>query len=127
MMNPAIPLSLARIGIGATALAKPDLTFQSFLLDPKQNPQHEFVTRMFGSREIALGVATLASMRSGSKSWLLAGIVVDAADAVAGYLSGNSGAVSKNKGSMLAGLAAGAAAAGVLGLRGVSKPAAIEA
>ena len=117
MINPAIPLSLARIGIGAGALVRPDLAFQSFMLDPQRNPQQQFVTRMFGSREIALGVATLLSVRKGGKGWVLAGVAIDAADAVAGYLSGTSGAVPKNKGGLLAGLAAGAAAAGLLGLR----------
>ncbi|HSV41406.1 MAG TPA: DUF4267 domain-containing protein [Nocardioidaceae bacterium] len=127
MMNPAIALSVARIGIGAAALVKPDAAFQGLMLDPKRNPQQQFVTRMFGSREIALGVATLASIRSGSKTWLLAGVAIDAADAVAGYLSGQSGAVERSKSSVLMGLSASAVASGVLGLRGVSKPAAIEA
>ena len=72
MINPAIPLSVARIGIGAGALVRPDLAFQGFLLDPQRNPQQQFVTRMFGSREIALGIATLLSIRKGGKGWLLA-------------------------------------------------------
>ena len=126
MMNPVIPLSLARIGIGAGALARPDLAFQGFLLDPAQNPQQQFVTRLFGSREIALGVATLLSVRSGKKGWVFAGIAIDAADAVAGYLSGVSGAVPKRKGGMLAGLAAGASAAGLLGLRATSSNPVVE-
>jgi hypothetical protein len=118
MINPAIPLSVARIAIGASALAAPEVVFQSFMLDPKRNPQQAFVTRMFGSREIALGVATLAAVRSGRRNWVLAGIAIDSADAVAGYLSGTTGAVPRSKGGMLAGAAVGAALLGVLALKG---------
>lgn len=126
MINPVIPLSVARIGIGAAAFAAPDVAFQGFMLDPKKNPQQQFITRLFGTREIALGVATLLSVRSGKKGWLLAGMAIDAADGLAGYLSGTSGAVPKAQGGIFAGLAGGAVVAGGLGLRGV-KPAAVEA
>ncbi len=116
MINQALPLSFARIGIGAAALAAPKLTFKGLLLDPAANPQQELVTRMFGSREVALGVATLLSLRSGGKGWLLAGVAIDTADAVAGYLSGTSGAVPKRNAGILAGAAAAAALAGVVAL-----------
>ena len=71
-------------------------------------------------------MATLLSVRSGKKGWVFAGIAIDAADAVAGYLSGVSGAVPKRKGGMLAGLAAGASAAGLLGLRATSSNPVVE-
>ncbi len=117
MINAAIPLSVARIGIGAAAVAAPELAFRSFMLDPQRNPQHHLVTRMFGSREIALGVATLAAVRSGRRGWVLAGIAIDSADAVAGYLSGASGTVSKKNSGMFAAAAAGGVLAGLLALR----------
>ena len=116
MINPAIPLSVARIGIGAAALAAPDLAFKSFMLNPKANPQSQYVTRMFGSREIALGVATLAAVRAGRSDWVMAGIAIDSADAVAGYLTGTSGVVPKPQAGMLAAAAAGAAGLGIAAL-----------
>lgn len=116
MINPVIPLSVARIGIGAVSLASPDAGFGAFMLDPKRNPQHDFVTRMFGSREIALGAATLLSLRSGRKGWILAGVAIDAADAVAAQLAGQTGAVGADKSRALTAIAGGAAVAGVLGL-----------
>ena len=67
MMNPAVPLSLARIGIGATArCARPGLP--GLPARPEAEPAAPFITRIFGSREIALGVATLASLRAGNKA-----------------------------------------------------------
>ena len=54
-MNPVTGLALGRIAIGATALASPDLAGKLFRLDVAANPQLPYMSRMFGSREIALG------------------------------------------------------------------------
>lgn len=124
-MHPVTGLSLGRIAIGATALVAPELAGRLFRLDPGANPQLPYMTRMFGSREIALGAVTLVS-RGGTRRALTAvGIAVDGADAFAGYDAGDSGAVSPTTSKLLIAPAAGAVIAGIVGLlRRGKKPAA---
>ncbi len=43
------------------SLLSPKLAARLFLLDPKSNPQLPYLGRLFGSREIALGMITLAA------------------------------------------------------------------
>ena len=82
-MDPLIGLSLGRIAVGATALSSPDLATKLFQLDGPGNSQLPFMTRMFGSREIALGVVTLAARGRARRRLALTGIAVDSADAAA--------------------------------------------
>ena len=117
-MNPVTALSLARIGLGGVALAAPELAGRLFRLDVQTNPQLPYMTRMFASREIALGTATLFS-RGRSRALLTAlGAGVDSADAYAGYQAGGVGAVSRSTSGFLTAPAVAAVAAGVLGLAG---------
>ncbi|MGN6723413.1 MAG: DUF4267 domain-containing protein, partial [Marmoricola sp.] len=60
-MKPVTSISLIRIGIGALSVARPDLAAKAFRLDDANNPQMSYMTRMFGSREMFLGLTTLAS------------------------------------------------------------------
>ena len=115
-MHPVTGLALGRIAIGATALASPELAGKLFRLDSRANPQLPYMTRMFASREIALGAVTLAS-RGGTRRALTAvGIAVDSADAYAGYDAGATGAVSPTTSKVLVAPAVGAVIAGVVGL-----------
>ncbi len=82
-MDPLIGLSLGRIAVGATALSSPELTAKLFQLDGAANRQLPLMTRMFGSREIALGVITLAARGRARRRLALTGIGVDAADVAA--------------------------------------------
>lgn len=117
-MNPVTGLSLARVAIGAVAVASPDLAGKLFRLDPVGNPQLPYLSRMFGAREIAIGALTLAASGSARRNLVLTGILVDASDAVAGYLAGRDGLVDQPTSAMLTAPAIGAVAAGVAGLRG---------
>ena len=120
-MHPVTGLSLGRIAIGATALAAPELAGRLFRLDTGSNRQLSYMTRMFASREIALGAVTLMS-RGGTRRALTAvGVAVDSADAYAGYDAGASGAVSPSTSKFLVVPAAGAVLAGVVGLLKRSK------
>src|SRR4051794_16130934 len=115
-MNPVIGLSLGRIAIGAAALANPDATAKMFRLEPTTNPQIPYMTRLFGSREIALGVITLLARGKTQRGAIGLGVLVDAADAGAGYLAMQDGSVSRKTAMTLAVPALGAAASGVLAL-----------
>jgi len=116
-MNPALGLAAARVLIGGVAVASPDLGTKLFRLDPAANPQLPYMARLFGSREIALGAATLLARGSTRRNLVLAGIAVDAADAAAAYLAGESRSVDRTTMLALAAPAAAAVLAGVSGLR----------
>lgn len=115
-MNPVIGLSLGRIAIGSAALVNPRLGAQMLQLDPATNPQVPYVVRLFGSREIALGVVTLLSRGRVQRGVIGVGVLVDGADAAAGYLGMQDGSISKRTGSTMIGPALGAMAAGVVAL-----------
>jgi hypothetical protein len=115
-MNPVNGLALGRIAIGATALASPALAAKLFRLDLARNPQLPYLSRMFGSREIALGAITLLA-RGGARRRLIAlGMAVDGADAFAGYDAMRSGSVTQSTGVVLTAPAVGAVLAGAIGL-----------
>lgn len=117
-MNPVTGLSAARVVIGALAIASPTLTSRLFRLDGEANPQLPYLSRLFGSREIVLGAATLLSRGTTRRNLVAAGIAVDSADAVAGLLAARDGLVSKPTGGFLTAPALAAVAAGITGLRG---------
>ena len=83
-MNSVTGLSLGRIGIGIASLVKPDLV-QSTMGTTTTNP---LLTQWFGSREVALGAATLLASGGARSSLVLIGMAVDAAGAVLSGLLG---------------------------------------
>jgi len=116
-MDSITGLALGRIAVGTLSLISPTLAAKALLLDPKANPQLSYVTRMFGSREIALGALTLASKGEARTRLVQAGVAIDGADAFTGVACARSGATSKTAGLMLAAVAAGAVATGIQGLQ----------
>lgn len=128
-MHPVTGISLGRIAIGVASLAAPDTAAKLFRLDPAANPQLSYMTRMFGSREIALGTVTLLSRGRTRSALTLVGVAVDGADAYAGYEAGTSGVVSPATSRMLVAPAALAVVGGLLGLvkRRGKKAVALEA
>ena len=115
-MNPVIGLSLGRIAVGATAVANPELAARMFQLDPVSNPEVPYMTRLFGTREIALGVATIATRGKAQRGLIAIGVLVDGADAATGYLAMQDGTVSRKTAMTLIGPAVGAAFSGIVGL-----------
>lgn len=115
-MNPVTGLALGRVAIGAAALASPDLASKLFRLDGANNKQLPYMTRMFASREIALGAITLVSSGAARRKLVALGIAVDGADAFAGYDAMRTGAVDNSVGIGLTIPAVGAIIAGAIGL-----------
>ncbi len=109
-MNSVTGLSLGRIGIGLVSLVKPDLV-QSTMGTTTSNP---LLTQWFGSREVALGAATLLTGGASRKTLVLIGMAVDAATA---YQAVKREAMPQKIGLAFAGVAAGAVVSGLLGLR----------
>jgi hypothetical protein len=116
-MNPVTGLSLGRIAVGVVSLAKPDLAART-LGTPDASP---LLTQWFGTREIAIGAATLLASGSARRNLVLIGVAVDGADAATAYAGVQSGSLDKKIGLGLVGVAAGAALQGLLGLRVTKK------
>ncbi|MGZ4445219.1 MAG: DUF4267 domain-containing protein [Nocardioides sp.] len=116
-MNPVTGLSLGRVAIGALALGNPALGGKLFQLDVEANPQLPLMMRLFGAREVALGALTLAVRGKGRRSLVLAGLAVDVADAVSGYLALQDRSVPKATAAGVTAPAIAAVGAGVKGLR----------
>lgn len=127
-MKPVTSISLVRIGIGALSVARPDLASKAFRLDHANNPQMAYMTRMFGSREIALGLMTAVSKGRSRRALTALGIAVDGSDAFAGFDAGRTGAVSQSTSGFLTAPAVLAVAGGLIGLfeRNRSKAAAAK-
>jgi len=115
-MDPITGLAYGRIAVGTLALLSPKLAARAFLLNPETNPQVSYVTRLFGSREVALGAITLASSGAARERMIQLGIAVDGADIVTGVAAASTGTVPKRAGVLMALVAAGAVATGVLDL-----------
>ena len=116
-MNPATGLATARVLIGGLAVASPELGVKLFRLDSTANPQLPYLARLFGSRELVLGAATLLARGKTRRNLILAGVGVDAADTVAAVLAGESGSVDRTTQVLLAVTAATGVFAGLSGLR----------
>jgi Domain of unknown function (DUF4267) len=116
-VNPVTGLSLGRIAVGAISFARPGLAATMFGLDVESNPQGPYLARLFGSREIAIGAATLLARGKTRRNLVLAGIGVDLADAATGVMGIQDKSVSPRTGAMLIGPAVGAVLAGFAGLR----------
>ena len=116
-MDPITGLALGRIAVGTVSLLSPGLAAKLFLLNPTTNPQLPYVTRMFGSREIALGGLTLASSGAARRQLVQVGIAVDSADAVTGILATLNGSVSKPAALLMTLVAGGAVASGAMALQ----------
>jgi hypothetical protein len=116
-VNPVIGLSLGRIAVGVVSFARPGLAAKMLGVDVVNNPQGPYLARLFGSREIALGTATLLARGKTRRNLVVAGIGVDLADAATGVLGIQDKSVSVRTGGMLVGPAIGAVLSGVAGLR----------
>src|SRR3954465_3056612 len=103
-MDSIAALAGLRAVIGASAWAAPDLSGRLFGLDPDANPQAGYLGRLFGVRDLVLGVGTLRAEGDARKLWppagiprrlwVGAGIACDAADAAASLLGKRNGTLS---------------------------------
>lgn len=120
-MDPqSAPTALAalRIAVGGGAWLTPNLAARLFGLDPDGNPQAPYLGRLFGVRDVALAAGTLASEGSARRSWLVAGLACDLADAAAALLGRRGGYLSTPVSALLLAPALAAAGMGIVALRG---------
>ena len=72
-----------RIVVGLLSWFAPNLAGTLFGLDVKRNKQAPYLARLFGVRDVALGVGTLMAKGSARRTWLQMGLLADTADAAA--------------------------------------------
>lgn len=115
-LQPARTLAGLRIAIGAGAWATPTLAGKLFGLDPDNNPQASYLARLFGIRDIALGIGTTASTGASRRLWWQLGIACDLMDAAAAGIGGRDGSLPKRAAVLAGGTALVAAGIGIAGL-----------
>jgi hypothetical protein len=69
----------------------PKFTMLTMGLDPHINPQAAYLTRLFGVRDMALGVGVLSTRGDARKTWWRIGMMCDLGDALAGVVSARGG------------------------------------
>jgi hypothetical protein len=109
-------LATLRLAVGASAWATPRLAGKAFGLDAAGNPQSPYLARLFGIRDIALGVGTLSTTGEARRQWLTLGVICDAADAAAGIFAGRGGYLPKVPTVLVTGVALAAAGMGLAAL-----------
>jgi hypothetical protein len=78
-------LARGRVALGLAAFAAPKLTVKVAGLGGGADPGRDYMVRMFGAREIALGAGYLLSGEdSGRRLWARLGLAVDSLDLVSG-------------------------------------------
>ena len=115
-MNSLIGLSLGRIAVGTLAVANPAMAAKTFQLDATSNPQVPYVLRLFGAREIALGLVTLFAGGKTRRGVIAVGVGVDGVDAATAYFAMRDGTVTKKTAYTLLAPAVGAVGSGLLAL-----------
>jgi Domain of unknown function (DUF4267) len=94
-----------RVAIGAGSFLAPRLSGRAFGLDPDRNPQLPVMARLFGVRDLALGVGVLTTEGDARRRWLQLGLVCDAADAATGAIARRNGEIGAFAGVVLTGAA----------------------
>jgi hypothetical protein len=112
-----------RIVIGVGAWLFPNLAGRLFGLDPESNPQAPYLARLFGARDVALGLGALGAEGEARRRWLMAGLGCDLADAAAGVAGGRGGYLSPLTTVMVTGTALSAAGLGAKALGSGEPPA----
>lgn len=116
-MNSIIGLSLGRIVAGLLFFLRPDLAGRILGQDVAENPELALGARLFGSRDVALGAATLLAKGTARRNLVVAGIAVDAADAGAAAIGLRDKSLKPVTAALLAGAALLAVGQGIAALR----------
>ena len=110
-------LSVGRILLGATMIAKPPLGVGRWVGNVGSRPGGGVLSRALGARDAGLGAGTLAAMGSGGdalRPWLIAGVVADTTDLLATHAARDD--LPRGAALMIYALAGGAIVAGLVNL-----------
>jgi hypothetical protein len=111
-----------RLVVGVTSWATPRVAGKLFGLDAAANPQAPYLARLFGVRDIALAWGALNARGEAQRQWLLAGLVCDAADTLAGIAGGRGGYLRPATSVLVSGTAVSAALLGAAALGARTPP-----
>ena len=116
-------LSVLRVLAGASSWLSPGGSWRMFGLGSMRgDPSAALITRLFGVRDIALGLSIRYPSADVRRAALMAGVAINSIDAVAGLLALRNGAP-KATGPLVAGGAAFFAVLGVIALQQEEEPA----
>ena len=101
---------LMRLLVGGPTYLAPNFSARLVGFDPRRNPQAAFWARLFGVRDVALGVAALQTEGEARRRILQLTAACDAADFGAALMARRGGYLSAAPALLSAGLAAGACA-----------------
>lgn len=113
-----VSLAAMRIGIGALAWVRPDAASALFGF-PQPDGQARYLWRLFGVRDVVVGLSTVASTGSRRRTWARVGLACDVADGAAGALG--RGEVRPLSAAAIVGVPAAAVAFGAWALRGPAR------
>ena len=116
-IDPLQALVGARFAIGSSSWIAPGLAGRAFGLDVPGNPQAPYLARLFGIRDLALGVGVQQNSGDARRFWLMVGVACDIADAAAGVISGRDGSLPKVSAALVTGTAILAAGLGIKALQ----------
>jgi len=80
-----------RFVLGTTSWAVPKFFMTAIGMDPHANPQAVYMARLFGVRDLVLGIGLLATDGAARRLWWRLGIVCDLGDAAAGAIGSRRG------------------------------------
>ena len=114
-------LAVGRTGAGVVMLARPRLMPQTMGVDSASAAKTGWVVQMLGARELALGLGTLAALRSrdsrAARTWVQVGVLCDGLDVLTVGAALAAGRLSKAVGGAVVLTALGAALAGLQALQ----------
>lgn len=105
-----------RLTLGAAAYAMPSDAARIFGIDPDESPAMDSAVRLFGARELALGLGLLG--KAGVTRWLALGVMSDGLDVLTVILGARDSRLGAQTVAVGGGLAAGAVALGLRSLGG---------
>jgi hypothetical protein len=106
-----------RMTFGVAAWLAPRPVGNAVGLDMSRNPQAVYLARILAVRDLVLACGALGTDGEVQRQWLLAGLVCDSADTLAGVAAGRDGYLPKRTSFYLTGFALSGVAAAVTVLR----------
>ena len=80
-----------RFVLGSSSWLTPKFVMVVLGMDPHSNPQAAYMTRLFGIRDLALGIGVLSTRGEARRLWWRLGMLCDVGDMVGGLISARHG------------------------------------
>ena len=109
-----------RVTLGLTAYVVPARAARLFGIDPDESPAMDGAVRLFGAREVALGLGLVGGTRAGISRWLALGVLADGLDVLTVVLGARDRRLRAHTVIVGGGLASAAVALGLRSMIGVT-------